>query len=116
MHHLHVRKERKQGVGGAQRIRLCACILAPSREQAAALQGIGYVVREARVMGPVKVSQEFQLQELCSETEVISQITSAKRCKKLGMKLESQLAPGCGNVPSAWLQRPFFWWVPPLGV
>ena len=48
---------------------LCACIWAPSGEQAAALQGVVDVVREARVMGPLKVSQEFQLQELCSETE-----------------------------------------------
>lgn len=40
-----------------------------SRVQAAALQGLVVVLREGREMGPVKVSQEFQLQELCSKTE-----------------------------------------------
>lgn len=53
---------------GAQ-LGLCTCIWAPSGEQAAALQGVVDVVREARAMGPLKVSREVQLQELCSEIE-----------------------------------------------
>lgn len=50
---------------------LCACTWAPPQKQplekAAVLEGFVYVVRE-EVIRPVKVCQEFQLQEFFSET------------------------------------------------
>lgn len=58
------------------------------------------------------LQQNRKLHRCC----VISQITSANRCEKWGMKLESKQAPGCGNVSSAWLQRLFSCCIVPLGV
>lgn len=62
----------------------------------------------------VSAAKALQWNRKACPRRFISQTSSPNTCKKLGMKLESWMAPDDWNVPSAQLQRPSFWWV--LGV
>lgn len=120
MHHLHVRKGRKPGSARSPK-QVAVCMYMNSLKGVSSCSARCCVCIEgSKSDGPSKgepgVSAARAVQWMIFSCCMICQITAANRRMEWGMKVESQLAPDCGNVPSAKLQGLFPWQVPALGV